>query len=177
MIYLDWNLSSVYWKSRLMLLLFIWSDIIQLSCGYCIWNKPWRTLAYQEVRPRIGPLAKLIVKMQTRKLLAVRWFETAQLSKWADPNSSRSYQTFFSSFFLFGVKLGHFTINNFFLYVTKMQAYQQKTEKFFVIEEKKFGRIISGADPIKLFFFADKEFLCFSLQSEVILLSVIFFYM
>jgi len=50
---------------------------------------------------------------------------------------------FFLCFFFFGVKLGHFAINNFFLYVTKMQAYQQKTEKFFVSEEKKFGRIDS----------------------------------
>jgi len=56
---------------------------------------------------------------------------------------SRSYQTFFLRFFFFGVKLGHFIINNFFLYVTKTQAYQQKTEKFFVSEEKKFGRIDS----------------------------------
>jgi len=47
---------------------------------------------------------------------------------------------FFLRFFSFGVKLGHFTINNFFLYVTKTQAYQRKTEKFFVSEEKKFGR-------------------------------------
>jgi len=39
---------------------------------------------------------------------------------------------FFLCFFSFGVKLGHFTINNFFLYVTKTQAYQRKTEKFFV---------------------------------------------
>ncbi len=51
---------------------------------------------------------------------------------------------FFLHFFFFGVKLGHFTINNCFLYVTKMQAYQQKTEKFFVSEEKKFGRIGSA---------------------------------
>jgi hypothetical protein len=50
---------------------------------------------------------------------------------------------FFLRFFFFGIKLGHFTINNFFLYVTKTQAYQRKTEKFFVIEEKKFGRIDS----------------------------------
>jgi hypothetical protein len=50
---------------------------------------------------------------------------------------------FFSVFFFFGVKLGHFNINNFILYVTKMQAYQQKTEKFFISEEKKFGRIDS----------------------------------
>jgi len=56
---------------------------------------------------------------------------------------SRSYQTFFSLFFFFSIKLGHFAINNFFLYVTKMQAYQQKTEKFFVSEEKKFDRIDS----------------------------------
>jgi len=27
------------------------------------------------------------------------------------------------------------------MYVIKTQAYQRKTEKFFVIEEKKFGRI------------------------------------
>jgi len=32
---------------------------------------------------------------------------------------------FFLCFFFFGVKLGHFTINIFFLYVTKTQAYQQ----------------------------------------------------
>jgi len=51
---------------------------------------------------------------------------------------------FFLRFFFFGVKLGHFTINNLFSYVTKMQAYQQKTEKFFVSKEKKFGRIDSS---------------------------------
>jgi len=50
---------------------------------------------------------------------------------------------FFLRFFSFSVNLGHFTINKFFLYVTKTQAYQQKTEKFFVSEEKKFGRINS----------------------------------
>jgi len=54
---------------------------------------------------------------------------------------------FFSAFFFFGVKLGHFTIHTFFLYVTKIQAYQQKTEKFFVSEEKKFGRIDSWTWP------------------------------
>jgi len=52
---------------------------------------------------------------------------------------------FFSVFFFFGIKLGHFTIYKFFLYATKTQAYQQKTEKFFVSEEKKFGRINSRA--------------------------------
>jgi len=56
-----------------------------------------------------------------------------KISLWYMWVRSRSYKTFFS----FGVKLGHFTINNFFLYVTKMQAYQQKMEKFFVSEEKK----------------------------------------
>ncbi len=50
---------------------------------------------------------------------------------------------FFLRFFFFGIKLGHFSINIFFLCVTKMQAYQQKTEKFSVSEEKKFGRIDS----------------------------------
>jgi len=38
---------------------------------------------------------------------------------------------FFSFFsFFFGVKLCHFTINDFFLFVTNAQAYQRKTEKF-----------------------------------------------
>ncbi len=32
------------------------------------------------------------------------------------------------------------------MYVIKTQAYQQKTEKFFVSEEKKFGRIGQGVD-------------------------------
>jgi len=41
-----------------------------------------------------------------------------------------------SLFSIFKVKLGHFTINEIFLYVTNMQAYQQKTEKFFVSQEK-----------------------------------------
>jgi len=50
----------------------------------------------------------------------------------------------FFLFFFLGVKLGHFNINIFFLYVMKMQAYQRKTEKFFVIKEKKFGRIDSS---------------------------------
>ncbi len=57
---------------------------------------------------------------------------------------------FFSLFFFFGVKLGHFAINIFFLYVTKMQAYQQKMEKFFVSEEKKFGRIDSSESQCHL---------------------------
>jgi hypothetical protein len=52
-------------------------------------------------------------------------------------------ESILQNFFFFGVKLGHFNINIFFLYVTKMQAYQQKTKKFFVSKEKKFGRIDS----------------------------------
>jgi len=51
-----------------------------------------------------------------------------------------------SNFFFFGVKLGHFTINNFFLYVTKTQAYQQKTEKFLVSEEKSLVGSIPGVN-------------------------------
>jgi len=39
---------------------------------------------------------------------------------------------------MFNVKLGHFAICEFFLYVANMQACQQKTEKFFVSEEKSF---------------------------------------
>jgi len=54
---------------------------------------------------------------------------------------SRSYKTFFLRFLFFGVKLGHFTIDDFFLHVTNVKAYQQKTEKIFVSEEKKFYRI------------------------------------
>jgi len=63
----------------------------------------------------------------------------AKLSPGVDPT-----KFFFLCFFFFGVKLGHFAINNFFLYVTKMQAYQQKTEKFFVSEEKS----LVGSTPV-----------------------------
>ncbi len=68
-------------------------------------------------------------------------FDTAQLrmkKPGVDPT-----KLFFLRFFFFGIKLGHFSIKIFFLYVTKTQAYQQKTEKFFSSEEKKFGRIDS----------------------------------
>jgi hypothetical protein len=66
------------------------------------------------------------------------WMKIRRLNSIVDPT-----KLFFLQYFFFGVKLGHFTINNFFLYVTKMQAYQRKTEKFFVSEEKQFGRIDS----------------------------------
>jgi hypothetical protein len=52
--------------------------------------------------------------------------------------SSRSNKTIFSFFLIFAVKVGLFTILYFFLHLANMQAYQQKTEKFFVSEEKKF---------------------------------------
>jgi len=61
---------------------------------------------------------------------------------------------FILRFFFFGVKIGHFTINNFFQYVSKMQAYQRKMEKFFVSEEKKFGRIHSTGSAVKENFFS-----------------------
>jgi len=48
---------------------------------------------------------------------------------------------FFLRFLILAVKLDHFTIFDFFLYLINIQAYQQKTEKFFVSEEKKFHRI------------------------------------
>jgi len=41
-------------------------------------------------------------------------------------------QLFFLFFLYFGVRLGHFISNENFLYVTSMQAYQQKTEKRFI---------------------------------------------
>ncbi len=50
-------------------------------------------------------------------------------------------KVFFLRYLIFSVRLGHFTICEFFLYVTNMQAYQQKMEKFSVSEEKKFYRI------------------------------------
>jgi len=50
-----------------------------------------------------------------------------------------------SSFFFFGDKLGHFTINLFLLYVTNIQAFQRKMEKFFVSKEKSF----IGSTPSK----------------------------
>jgi hypothetical protein len=48
---------------------------------------------------------------------------------------------FFLSLLFSAVKLGHFIINEFFLYVTNMQVYHRKTEKFFVSKEKTFYRI------------------------------------
>jgi len=57
---------------------------------------------------------------------------------------SRSYKTLFSLFFIFADKLGHLTIDDFFLYVTNTQAYQRKMENFFVSEENKFYRIGSA---------------------------------
>ncbi len=49
---------------------------------------------------------------------------------------------FFLRFFFFGVKLGYFTINIFSV-CNKHASLPAKMEKFFVIEEKKFGRIDS----------------------------------
>jgi len=67
---------------------------------------------------------------------------------------------FFLRFFFFGIKLGHFTIQKFFLYATKTQAYQQKTEEFFVSEEKKFGRIDFGLIQFKSMQFLAFGFFC-----------------
>ena len=44
----------------------------------------------------------------------------------------------FLLFLFLSVKIGHFILNEFFLYVTNTQAYEQKTEKIFVSEEKSF---------------------------------------
>jgi len=76
-----------------------------------------------------------------------------KLTPWVEPT-----KLFFLRFFFFGDKLGHFTINNFFLYVKKTQAYQQKTEKFFVSEEKMFGRIDSRSFiTVLTFFYLQKQ--------------------
>jgi len=58
-------------------------------------------------------------------------------------------------------------MNNFFLYVTKTQAYQQKTEKFFVSEEKKFGRIDSWSGFV---IEICSEFLCTSKKQQQVML-------
>jgi hypothetical protein len=50
-------------------------------------------------------------------------------------------------FLTFAVKLGHFTINEFYLYVTNTQDYQRKTEKFFVSEEIKCHRTDYWSKP------------------------------
>jgi len=39
---------------------------------------------------------------------------------------SQSYQTFFSLFFFFGIKLGHFTTNNFFCMLQKHKLTSKK---------------------------------------------------
>jgi hypothetical protein len=51
---------------------------------------------------------------------------------------SWSYITFFLHILFFGVKEGNFTINYFFLYVTKAKTNFRKMEKIFVSKEKSF---------------------------------------
>jgi len=63
--------------------------------------------------------------------------------------SSRSYKTFFLRFLIFAVKLSHFTINYFFLYIINTQTYHWKTKKFFVSKEKSF--IGLATELLKLF--------------------------
>jgi len=61
-------------------------------------------------------------------------FDTAQLrmkKPGVDPT-----KLFFLRFFFFGIKLGHFTLNNFFLYVTKTQAYLQKRKNSLLAKKK-----------------------------------------
>jgi hypothetical protein len=70
-----------------------------------------------------------------RHLLLVSFLQTSFSNFLKLQTGDDPIKLFFLRFFFFGVKLGHFTINNFFLYITKTQAYQQKTEKFFVSEE------------------------------------------
>jgi len=45
---------------------------------------------------------------------------------------------FYLPFFIFADQICLFTINDFFIYVTNTQTYQQKTEIFFVTTEKSF---------------------------------------
>jgi len=49
-------------------------------------------------------------------------------------------------FFIFSVKICHFSLFEFYLYVTNTQAYQQKTEKFFVSDEKSYIVSAAGLD-------------------------------
>jgi len=68
--------------------------------------------------------------------------KTSRKKQFSASNSvADSLKLCFLHFLIFDVKLGHFTIFDFFLYLTNMQAYQQKTEKFFVGKEKRFYRI------------------------------------
>jgi hypothetical protein len=100
----------------------------------------------------------------------------SNMSKTDPPHSfkviwSRSYKTFFLHFyFIFDVKLGHFTINCFFLNVTNTQAYQQKSEKIFVSEENSFIGSATGSNIIKQIYnliclkFIESAFLYFKLN-------------
>jgi len=108
--------------------------IVQNSCGKCR-VRDWKYAVVMLLYNNRWNAIKLMFH-----IIVVGW----QSSNWqkfdtgVDPT-----KLFFLHFFFFGIKLGHFTVNNFFLYVSKTQAYQQKTEKFFVSKEKKFGRINS----------------------------------
>ncbi len=62
---------------------------------------------------------------------------------------SRSYKTFFSPFFFFGINLGHFTTNYFLLYVTKHKLTYEK-RKNSLLAKKFFCRIGYRVKIIKL---------------------------
>ena len=76
-----------------------------------------------------------IILCRLPKIVALKC--ASQLDQTTKPNFH------FSVFPIFAVKLGHIIKTTFFSYVTNTQAYQRKTEKFFVSEEIKFGRIDS----------------------------------
>jgi len=72
---------------------------------------PWRALTWRESKTKAKSFAlKILVSLTSPSV--------------ADP-----IKLAFLRFLMLTVKLGHFTICDFFLYVANMQAYQQRTEK------------------------------------------------
>jgi hypothetical protein len=72
---------------------------------------PWRALTWRESKTKAKSFAlKILVSLTS-------------------PSVANPIKLVFLRFMMFTVKLGHFTICDFFLYVANMQAYQQKPEK------------------------------------------------
>jgi hypothetical protein len=81
------------------------------------------------------------------------------------PSSAEKNQLIIFFLRFFGVKLGYFIINEVFPYATNMKVYQQKTEKFFVSEEKTFYRIgywliqLMRVNTVNIFKFFTKRYI------------------
>jgi len=105
---------------------------LRLMCSSSPWDRPfsltnWQielgVLPHKNVYESPLESKNLLTSFHSQALLGPRATKKGLV---ADP-----IKLFFLRFFFFCVKLGHFKKYKFWLYVTNMQAYQQKTEKNF----------------------------------------------